>query len=405
MKPLPHALAVLRHRPFAVLWGAQTFSGLGDGIFRVAQVALLLRLTGSAAALSGLLLTAVLPGIALALLGGALADRVDRRRLLVGANTVRGLLMAAFAGLALADAVQLWHLYALALLYGGVSALANPAFDALLPALVPRERLQEAQALFLLGDNVAAILGPALGGLLLALAGAGGAAAVNALSFGVLVAGLLSLRVGATPVPPGPRPSVWADIGSGLRYARTQPALLSLLTLFAVINLSGATLAVALPLLVTETLGQPAATYGLYLTAMNVGILGGGALMGAVRVRRRGLAILGSLFAAGLLGYLPLALSREVGVGLVAVLLIDGLAMVSNVLYPAWVGTHVPDGYRGRVFGLTSLVGYSLVPVGFAVAGAAAGTLGPPPALLGAGFLLMTVAGLGLLVPALRRLE
>lgn len=388
-----------------MLWGAQTFSGLGDGIFRVAQVALLLELTGSAAALSGLLLVAVLPGIALALVGGALADRVDRRRLLVGANTVRGLLMAAFAGLALAGAAQLWHLYALALLYGGVSALANPAFDALLPTLVPRERLQEAQALFLLGDNVAALLGPALGGVLLVLVGAGGAAAVNALSFGVLVAGLLSLRVGASPVPEGSRPSLWAEISSGLRYARGQPALLSLLGLFAVINLSGATLAVALPLLVTETLGQPAATYGFYLTAMNVGILGGVAVMGSLRVRRRGLAILGSLFAAGGLGYLPLALSREVTVGLVAALLIDGLAMVSNVLYPAWVGTSIPDEYRGRVFGLTSLVSYSLVPVGFVVAGAAAGVLGPPGALLGAGLLLMAVAVLGLLVPALRRLE
>jgi len=395
----------LQHRPFAVLWGAQTFSGLGDGIFRVAQVALLLELTGSAAALSGLLLAGVLPGIGLALLGGALADRVDRRRLLVGANTVRGLLMAAFAGLAVADAVQLWHLYALALLYGGVSALANPAFDALLPALVPRENLQRAQALFLLGDNVAAILGPALGGVLLVAVGAGGAAAVNALSFGVLVAGLLSLRVGANPAGEGPRPPVWAEIGSGLRYARGNAALLALLGLFAVINLSGATLAVALPLLVTMTLGQPAATYGLYLTAMNLGILGGVALLGTLQVRQRGLAILGSLFAAGLLGYLPLALSREVVPGLLAVLLAAGLAMVSNVLYPAWVGTQIPDEYRGRVFGLTSLVSYSLVPVGFVLAGTAAGTLGPPGALLGAGLLLMAAAALGLLVPALRRLE
>ncbi|MEF2279138.1 MFS transporter [Deinococcus sp. YIM 134068] len=397
--------ALFQNRPFAVLWGAQTFSGLGDGIFRVAQVALLLELTGSAAALSGLLLVAVVPGIGLALLGGALADRTDRRRLLVAANTVRGLLMAAFAGLALADAVTLWHLYLLAFAYGGVSALSNPAFDALLPALVPRESLQRAQALFLLGDNVAAILGPALGGVLLVAVGAGGAVAVNALSFGVLVAGLLSLRAGAGVVGETSPASIWQDIGSGLRYARGHPALLSLLGLFAVINLSGATLAVALPLLVTGTLRQPAAAYGLYLTAMNVGILGGAALMGRVRVRRRGLAILGSLLTAGLLGYLPLALAREVGVGLFAVLLIDGLAMVSNVLYPAWVGTRIPDAYRGRVFGLTSLVSSSLVPVGFVVAGVAANALGPPGALLGAGGLLVGAALLGSLVPALRRME
>lgn len=399
------AITLFRHRPFTVLWGAQTFSGLGDGIFRVAQIALLLELTGSAAALSGLLLVAVVPGIGLALLGGVLADRTDRRLLLVAANTVRGLLMAAFAGLALADAVALWHLYLLAFLYGVVSALSNPAFDALLPALVPRESLQRAQALFLLGDTVAAILGPALGGVLLLAAGAGGAAAVNALSFGILVAGLLSLRTGAGPVEETSPTSIWQDIGSGLRYARGNPALLSLLGLFAVINLSGATLAVALPLLVTVTLERPAAAYGLYLTAMNVGVLGGAAVMSRVRVQRRGLAILGSLLAAGLLGYLPLALAREVGVGLVAVLLIDGLAMVSNVLYPVWVGTQIPDAYRGRVFGLTSLVSYSLVPVGFVVAGAAASTLGPPGALLGIGGLLIGAALLGLLVPALRRLE
>lgn len=399
------SFGLLRTRPFAVLWVAQTFSGLGDQIFRVAQVALLLQLTGSAAALTGLLLASVLPGVGLALLGGALADRVDRRRLLIVANAVRGLLMAVFAGLALADALALWHLYALALLYAGVSAFANPAFDALLPALVPKDDLQHANALFLLGDNVAAIVGPALGGLLLVTVGIGGAVAFNALSFGVLVAGLLALRVKAAPRDGGLRPPIWQDIGVALRYALGNTALLSLLGLFAVINLSGATLAVSLPLLVTDTLGREPALYGLYLTAMNAGILLGVAVLGTVRVRRRGLAILGSLFAAGLLGYLPLGLSREVALGLLAVLLIDGLAMVPNVLYPAWVQSSIPDEYRGRVFGLTGMVSYSLVPLGFVLAGAGAATLGPPGALIGAGVVLMAAAGLGLLVPALRRLE
>lgn len=397
--------ALLRQRPFAVLWGTQTFSGLGDQIFRVAQVALLLELTGSAAALSGLLLASVLPGIALALLGGALADRLDRRRVLIVANILRGLLMGTFAVLALADAVTLGQLYALALLYGGVSAFANPAFDALLPSLVPGEDLQRANALFLLGDNVAAILGPALGGLLLVAVGVSGAAVLNALSFGVLVAGLVWLRVGTGPPAAGPRPPVWQEIGAGLKYARGNPALLALLGLFAVINLSGATLAVGLPLLVTGTLGQAPAVYGLYLTAMNVGILLGVTAMGALRVRRRGLTILGSLFAAGLLGYLPLGLAREVWTGLIAVLLIDGLAMVSNVLYPAWVQSSIPDEYRGRVFGLTGMVSYSLVPLGFLLAGVLAGNLGPPGALVAAGLLLMGAALLGVLVPALRRLK
>ncbi|WP_034388973.1 MFS transporter [Deinococcus sp. YIM 77859] len=398
-------LHLLRQRDFAILWAAQTFSGFGDNIFRVAQVALLLKLGGSAAALSALLLVSVVPGLLLALLGGALADRVDRRRLLIAANIVRGILMAVVAGLVMTGAAQLAHLYILALLYGGISAFTNPAFDALLPGIVKREQLQNANAMFLLGDNVAAIAGPALGGLLLTVSGVAGAAVLNAVSFFVLVVGLLYLHPAPLHRDDQGRSSLFRDIGKGLQYARSNGTLLGFLTLFAAINISGATLAVSLPLYVTEQLDLSPGMYGVFLTTMNIGILLGITIIGAVRVRHRGRLITGSIFAMGAFGYLLLGASRELWIGLLAVAIIDGLSMVPNILYPAWVQASVPDEYRGRVFGLTGVVSYSLVPVGFVLAGAATTTFGPAGAIMAAGVLLVAVALGSLLVPALRQLD
>lgn len=398
-------LHLLRQRDFAILWAAQTFSGFGDNIFRVAQVALLIKLGGSAAALSGLLLVSVIPGLLLALLGGALADRVDRRRLLIATNTVRGILMAVFAALVMAGTVQLTHLYTLALLYGGISAFANPAFDALLPSIVERERLQNANAMFLLGDNVAAIAGPALGGLLLTLSGVAGAAVLNAVSFFVLVVGLLFLRPAPLHRDNQGRSSLFHDIGKALQYARSNGTLLGFLALFAAINISGATLAVSLPLFVTGPLALTPAMYGVFLTAMNIGILLGITVMGTLRVRHRGRLITGSIFAMGTFGYLLLGASRELWLGLLAVAVIDGLSMVPNILYPAWVQASVPDEYRGRVFGLTGVVSYSLVPIGFVLAGAATTGFGSAGAIMAAGVLLVAVALGSLLVPALRQLN
>lgn len=405
--PLPRFAnaALLRQRDFRILWTAQTFSGFGDSIFRVAQVALLLQLGGSAAALSGLLLASVIPGVLLAMLGGALADRIDRRGLLIAANTCRGLLMAIFAALVATGTVQLVHLYILALLYGGISAFSNPAFDALLPSIVERDRLQNANALFLLGDNVAAIAGPALGGLLIAVSGVTGAAILNAASFFVLVAGLLVLRAPSPRRDASGRPSVFQDIGEALRYARSNVTLMSFLTLFAVINISGATLAVSLPLFVNGPLALPPAMYGVFLTVMNAGILLGIAVMGSLRVRRRGLLVTGSLLVMGTLGYLLLGASRELWLCLLAVAIIDGFSLVPNILYPAWVQASVSDEFRGRVFGLTGVVSYSLVPVGFVMAGAATASFGPAGALMAAGGLLVAVALGSVFVPALRQLD
>lgn len=399
---------LFRQRGFSVLFGAQTFAGLGDSVFRVVQIALLLRLDAPSWTVAALMFSAVLPGLVFSLLGGALADRLERRRILVVTNLLRGAAMLAMAGVTALGLLELWHLFALAVLYGSVSAFADPAFNALLPQIVGREHLQQGNALFALGDNLARIAGPALAGALLVLAGAPQAMLLTALAFLGLMLTLLSLRPPRRGVSTPPQP-VLQEALAGLRYAAGHRTLLTFLGFFGVVNVCGAILVTTLPLFVTRSLGLDASAYGLLLSASGVGIVVGLGAMNVLRFRRRGLAIAGAALLAAAAGYLPLGLAPwlpfSLAVALLAVAVVDGLSMVANVLYPAWVQSEVPDGFRGRVFGVTTLVAYSLVPVGYGVAGVLSILTEPHTALLLAGALL-ALAGVGsLAVPAFRALR
>src|SRR5690348_10291853 len=206
-----HLLAPLALRDFRILWLGMSTSLLGDGVLLVALAWQVYTLTGSPSGMSvvGVALTA--PQLALVLLGGVASDRFDRRRVMVGSDLVRGSCLAALAVLALSGTVRLWHLVAVAALYGAASGFFPPAFDAIVPGLVPADQLVAANALDQFVRPAALqIGGTALGGLLVAVAGPGWAFAFDALTFVVSVSCVLCIR----PMPPPSAdhgPSLWAD--------------------------------------------------------------------------------------------------------------------------------------------------------------------------------------------------
>ena len=144
---LPVIFAPLRHRDFRLLWSGMTVSLLGDGIFIVALAWQVYELSDAATALSLVGLAMTIPNVLFLLIGGVVSDRFDRRRVLLAADLIRGLAVAAMGVLSLNGTIELWHLMGLAALYGGGTAFFGPAFDAIVPDLVASDLLIQANSL------------------------------------------------------------------------------------------------------------------------------------------------------------------------------------------------------------------------------------------------------------------
>ncbi len=188
-------LAPLRHRDFALLWTGQTASLIGDGVFLVAMAWQVYSIWNAPAALSMVGIAMTIPTLLLLLAGGVVSDRFDRRRVLIGADIVRGLAVGAMAVLSLAGALQLWHMFVLVALYGAGTAFFGPAFDAIVPDLLPADQLAQANSLDQLVRPIAfRLVGPALGGWMVAGLGVGTAFALDSATFAISAAAVLSMR-------------------------------------------------------------------------------------------------------------------------------------------------------------------------------------------------------------------
>src|SRR5579885_2263106 len=165
-------LAPLRNRSFALLWTGMSVSLVGDGVLLVALAWQVYELSNAPVALSMVGLAMTLPHVALLLVGGVVGDRFDRRRVMMASDAIRGLAVAALGALALTGHLRLWHVLVLIGLYGAATAFFGPAFDALVPDVVPADQLVQANAVDQFARPLALrMVGPALGGLLLAAGG------------------------------------------------------------------------------------------------------------------------------------------------------------------------------------------------------------------------------------------
>jgi DHA3 family tetracycline resistance protein-like MFS transporter len=195
-------LRPLRERDFALLWTGMTVSLLGDGIFIVAEAWQVYDIDNDPVALSlvGLAWTGGMT--AFLLTGGIVSDRVERRRVLIAADLVRALVLAVTGALSLAGVLEIWHLVALAVLYGAGEAFFGPAFGALVPEIVAPHHLVEANSLDqLVRQACERLLGPAVGGFVVAAVGPGGAFLIDAGTFATSAACIWALQVRSLPAP------------------------------------------------------------------------------------------------------------------------------------------------------------------------------------------------------------
>jgi nitrite reductase/ring-hydroxylating ferredoxin subunit/predicted MFS family arabinose efflux permease len=370
-----------RHRNFRLYYLGQLVSLHGTWMQTMAQAWLIYRLTDSSLMLGVVAFCSHLPVLVLGLLGGVIADRLSRRRLLFAANTVAMMQALAFAVLTLGGWVAPWHIVVLALVLGMVQAFEMPARHAFVTEIIAREDVPNAIALNSSAFNVARFLGPAIAGWVVAWYGEGTVFLLNALTFVAVLTGL-------TLIPDALRPHAVSDgsirqrLGEGLVYAWQQSQIRTALFMAGLVSLLASCVAVLMPVFAKDVFASGPRVLGLLLGAIGVG-----ALIGALRLaHRRSHGGLDARIGAAALGVsacsLLFAVVDTLWLGMVAMVL-AGFAYVTAVASTNMlIQLTVDDAIRGRVMSIFSIVFVGFMPIGSLLGGAAAHVIGAPATVI-----------------------
>jgi predicted MFS family arabinose efflux permease len=379
-----------------MFWSGQLLSLVGTWMQSVGQAWLVLQLTGSPLRLGLIGTLQFAPVLLFSILAGAIADRLPKRRLLLGTHTALGALALILAALTWTDTVRYWHVAGLALLMGCANTLDMPARQSFVVEMVGKDDLVNAVALNSAAFNAARMVGPAAAGLLIARLGVAPAFLLNALSFLVVIAALWRIRSEGAPRPHAGT-TLLQEIGAGLAYVRRTPRVAMVLSLLLVVSLCVFNFSVFVPLLARDVLGQGPEGFGLLMAAVGVGALGGALNLALLARRPPGLAAIVAAGAAACLATLALAGVRHFWVA-VPVLAVVGYA---SITFMASCNTTLqlsaPDELRGRVMSLHTLAFAGVFPLGSLLVGAISEAFGVPAALLAGGSAgLVAVTGITL---------
>ena len=380
---LGRGLAAMRHPNYRRYWFGQIGSLIGAWMQSVALPWLVLQLGGSPLQLGLVMAFLFGPSMVVAPLGGVLADRVDKRRTLIVVNAVAMLQASILFGLTVAGVIEIWHIYALALVAGVVGAVEMPLRQAFVAELVPRDDLVNAIALSSTSFNLSRVIGPAVAGVTIATLGVASNFGINALSYVSVIVGLLLIEPGRLYRADRPAvfPSVRASLAEGLRFARRTPTILWPLVLLGGTAALAMNFQTLLPLFTRGALAMDAEGYGAMYAAMGAGSLVGSlalAFMASQRPMKRlilggGAGFLALTFALGFARTPAVAFPLVIGIGLASMLMINTI----NVT----IQNAVPDALRGRVMALYVTVFAGTAPIGGILAGSLAQAFGAPVAL------------------------
>ncbi len=391
-----------RNRQFVLLASARVVSVLGNGFARVALAFAVLALPGaSPGRLSLVLACQAVPQLLFVLVGGVIADRMSRSRLMTAADVVGAAAYGGLAALVLAGHAPLVPMCVLAEAAGTATELVSPAMDGVVPLVVPAGHLQQANGLLRMGTNVSLLLGLALSGAAVAWLGPGWALAVNALSFAASAVLTWLLRIGERPRK---KTSGWTDLREGWREFSSRPWLWTVVAQYAVVVAAlNAFLGVLGPLAAERDLGG-ARAWSLVVAAQALGAVVGAGLAARVRVGRPILvAVLATLPMA-----VPMALlGARAPVALIAVAMF-GSGVSSDVFAVLWSTTvqrEVPEEVLSRVVSYDWFGSLAFAPLGLLVAGPAAGLWGTRQMLFACAALIAVATSAALLAPQVRTLR
>ena len=398
-------LAPLRHRDFALLWGGQTGSLIGDGIFLVAMAWQVYAISNAPTALSLVGIAMTIPTIVLLLAGGVVTDRFDRRHVLIAADTVRGVAVGLMAVLSLTGSLQLWHMFGLVALYGAGTAFFGPAFDAIVPGLLPESMLPQANSLDQFVRPVAfRLAGPALGGWLVAAFGVGTAFALDAASFVLSAAMVCAIATRTAPGTAGT--SVAGDLRRGFRFVRDNVWLWGTLVSAAVAYLLFlGPVEVLVPFIVKNGLHGSAAELGMVFAAGGLGSVAAAIVMGQRGQPRRCITVIYVSWTLATLAVAGYGLATSAWQLMAASFAFNALETVGTIVWATLKQREVPTAMLGRVSSLDWLISIGLLPVSFALTGPVAAAAGAQTTLVAAGTAGAAVTLAALFLPGMRDVE
>ncbi len=375
-------------RDFALLWTGMTVSSLGDGIYTVALAWQVYDLSNAPTALSIVGVALFLPQLAAVLLGGVVADRIDRRRVMIFSDVLRATAIGALGILSVAGALHLWHIWILVALYGVGNSVFYPAYTALVPQVLPQEQLVQAAALRQFVRPLSTrVIGPALGGAIVAALGPGTGFLIDAGSFGASTAALLLMaarpleRAAARTVS-----SVAQQIREGLRFVLALRWLwMSLLAVTLAMVFFLGPVFVLMPFVVKNHLHGGADGLGLVLAAGGVGALAASIVMGQRGAPRRPLVVVYVAWAIAAFALIGYAQADAVWQAALVSAVSIGALVTGQILWESLLQRSVPGVLLGRVASFDSFVSSGLVPLSFAITGPIADALGPRTTLRWAG--------------------
>jgi len=397
----------LQHRNFRLLWGGQLLSNTGTMMQNAAilwHVSLLVPEGQRGLALGMVGLVRVVPIVVFSLIGGVVADSIDRRRLLLVTQTGMAVSAALLTLHGLSGATSLWPVYVLTALSATFTSFDSPARQSLFPVLVPREHLSNAISLNTIMFQSASVAGPALGGLVIAAGGVGWVYAVNTVSFAFVIAALLLMRDVPGHGEGRVRGISRAALAEGLGFVFRTPLIRStmLLDFFATFFASAMAL---LPIFAQDVLKVGAQGYGLLAAAPSVGaIVTGAALVPLIdRIRRRGRVMLWSVAGYGL-ATVVFGISRSFWVTFACLALTGATDTVSMVIRNVIRQLHTPDHLRGRMTGVNMMFFMGGPQLGELEAGLVASLWSAPVSVVTGGLACMAAtAWIASRTPSLRR--
>lgn len=394
-----------RNRSFQLILGGQFVSALGDQIARLAVPWLVYDLTGSAAQMGTMSAITNLPQLLFGLPAGALVDRLNRRRLLIGGDVACALIIAMIPLLMALKVLRVWQLAAIIFCLQVVVVFYFVALQASLPNIVAREDLTAANSWLHLSDSTVGLVGPTLAGALIAAAGIGLALGLDVLTF---AASMISVLLVSIPQPRpkdrGNRPSLWADVVEGLRFLWAETSLRLLVLVLMGVNIGVSAYSGLLIFHLRHDLALDPTQAGLVFSAAGVASLVVAPVVPALARRfGRGAVVTGGLIVAGLVGPL-IGFGRSLGVIAVAWGALAIAAGVVNVLLITLRQQIVPNELLGRVMSSSRFLARLAVPLAMWLAGLGGDAFGAPVILAAAGLFVLLVAAGGV-VWGLHRLK
>ena len=399
--------SALSNRNFRLFASGQMVSNTGTWMQRVAQDWLVLSLTGQSGTALGIT-TALqfLPILLFTLWGGLLADRLPKRKVLVGTQLVMGLQALVLGILTVTGTARVWHVYVLALVLGLAAALDTPVRQAFVSEMVVRRDLPNAVALGSATFNLGRVIGPAVAGVLIAAIGTGPVFLVNAASYLAVIAGLLLMR-GAELMPAARVPRGPGALREAAAYVRHRPELLLVIVIAGVVGTFGFNYQITTALMATHIFHSGPSAFGLLSTAFALGSLAG-ALLSARRAGRTGTRPSLRLVVGLALGFGVLEMISGLAPSYVAffvILVPTGLVAIWFVTSAnAFVQLGVEPSLRGRVIGIFMVAFFGGTPIGAPLLGWLAEVAGARWSLIGGGLtaLTLTLLAAAVLRPQIR---